>query len=220
MAGTSPAMTIWIGHEHRRLVLSVPLIDEYAEDEARAHRAIRNRTAEGDASGRQEPQLGAAQNGVESARPAGNFPHGGFFHNAIIKARSSCPKCTKWRLHMTPANVSWWLVFVLALWQVGFLILEMFLWTTPWATHVSQLTEQTAKDTKAIGANMGLYNGFLAAGLFWSLYAPLPFRISLAVFFVGCVLIAGVYGGFRINRRIYLFQALPAVFALAALQVR
>jgi len=75
-------------------------------------------------------------------------------------------------------------------------------------------TEAFARDTKVLAANQGLYNGFLAAGLFWSLFAPPPLGLQLALFFLGCVLVAGIYGGLTANRKILWVQAAPAAVAL------
>ena len=68
-----------------------------------------------------------------------------------------------------------------------------------------------------LAANQGLYNGFLAAGLAWSLIAPLAYARELALFFLACVFIAGIYGGFTANKRIWVVQALPAAVALLAI---
>ena len=78
------------------------------------------------------------------------------------------------------------------------------------------MSAQQAEDTKVLAGNQGLYNGFLAAGLLWSLVAPLAYATQLALFFLACVLVAGIYGGFTANKRIWLLQALPAALALAA----
>ena len=94
--------------------------------------------------------------------------------------------------------------------HVYILILEMFLWTAPRGRRAFNITEQFARDTKVLAANQGLYNGFLAAGLVWSLVAPAALAMPLAYFFVACVLIAGVYGGLTANKRILVIQALPA----------
>ena len=83
------------------------------------------------------------------------------------------------------------------------------------ATVRSQVTEQS----RVLAANQGLYNGFLAAGLIWSLLAPVTYATQLALFFLACVLIAGIYGGATANRRIWLLQALPAAIALIVLFV-
>jgi putative membrane protein len=79
------------------------------------------------------------------------------------------------------------------------------------------MDSQQARDTKALGANQGLYNGFLAAGLIWSLFAPAAFQIQLALFFLICVLIAALYGGWTVSRRIALLQGSPALLAVIVL---
>ena len=109
------------------------------------------------------------------------------------------------------------LIALIAAEHVYILCLEMFLWTTPRTRRTFGMTEQAARDTKVLAANQGLYNGFLAAGLIWSLLAPDPLARQLALFFAGCVLVAGIYGGLTANRRILLVQALPALVALAAI---
>ena len=109
------------------------------------------------------------------------------------------------------------LVALIALEHIYILILEMFLWTTPRTRASFGMSERQAQDTKALAANQGLYNGFLAAGLIWSLVAPALYAKPLALFFVICVLVAGLYGGATANKRIWYVQALPAAIALAAL---
>ena len=79
------------------------------------------------------------------------------------------------------------------------------------------MTAAQAEETKVLAGNQGLYNGFLAAGLIWALLAPVTYATQLAVFFLACVLAAGIHGGFTANRRIWLLQALPAAIALVAL---
>ena len=106
------------------------------------------------------------------------------------------------------------LVALIAAEHVSILILEMFLWTTPRGRGAFGTTEAFARDTKVLAANQGLYNGFLAAGLFWSLFAPPPLGLQLALFFLGCVLVAGIYGGLTANRKILWVQAAPAAVAL------
>ncbi len=105
------------------------------------------------------------------------------------------------------------LVALVALLHAGFLVLEMFLWTTPYGRKTFGLKADFAEQSKALAANQGLYNGFLAAGLIWALWAD---RLDLKVFFLGCVIVAGVYGAASVNRRILYVQALPAALALAA----
>jgi putative membrane protein len=101
--------------------------------------------------------------------------------------------------------------------HLGFLALEMFFWRRPLGRRVFHLTEAQAEGTANLAANQGLYNGFLAAGLIWSLVAPPSLRVSLAVFFCGCVIAAGIFGAVTVSRRILFVQALPAALALAAL---
>jgi putative membrane protein len=108
------------------------------------------------------------------------------------------------------------LIGLIAFEHVYFLILEMFLWTTPRTRAAFGMTEEQAEQTKVLAANQGLYNGFLAAGLLWAILAPRAYATELALFFLGCVLVAGIYGGFTANKRIWLLQALPAAVALAA----
>jgi len=105
------------------------------------------------------------------------------------------------------------LVALVALLHVYFLVLEMFLWDTPYGRRVFRLTPENAAATKVLAANQGLYNGFLAAGLLWGLYLGASGR-PVQMFFLLCVLAAGIFGGFTANRKILLVQALPAVVAL------
>ena len=107
-------------------------------------------------------------------------------------------------------------IAVVALLHVYFLVLEMFLWDKPAGRRAFGLTAEFAAQSKTLAANQGLYNGFLAAGLIWALAAQ---RSDVAMFFLGCVLIAGIYGGFTASRKILLVQALPAAIGLALLFV-
>src|SRR6185436_10288538 len=108
------------------------------------------------------------------------------------------------------------LVALVALEHVYFLVLEMFLWTAPRTRAAFGMSAEQAEQTKVLAGNQGLYNGFLAAGLFWSLIAPPGYATQLALFFLACVVVAGIYGGFTANKRIWLLQALPAAIALLA----
>ncbi|MDP3891685.1 DUF1304 domain-containing protein [Nocardioides sp.] len=103
------------------------------------------------------------------------------------------------------------LVGLVALLHAGFLVLEMFLWATPTGRRVFGLDADFAGRTRALAANQGLYNGFLAAGLVWSLVAD---RSDVAVFFLGCVVVAGIFGAATVSRMILVVQALPAAVAL------
>ena len=101
-----------------------------------------------------------------------------------------------------------------ALLHLYFLVLEMFLWTTPYGRRVFQLTPEKAAATRSLAANQGLYNGFLAAGLGWGLLAGAE-GYAIKLFFLGCVIIAGVFGAATVGRKILFVQALPAAIALA-----
>lgn len=114
------------------------------------------------------------------------------------------------------STVSSFLAAAVALLHVGFLVLEMFLWRTPWAQRVLRRSAEEQAQTAVMAKNQGLYNGFLAAGLSWSLVAPAPLAQPLRLFFCGCVVVAGVYGGATASRSILLLQALPGALALAA----
>lgn len=106
-------------------------------------------------------------------------------------------------------------VGIVALLHVLFLVLEMFLWTKPVGRRIFGLTREVAEGSKALAANQGLYNGFLAAGLVWGLFAQPEMALSIRVFFLGCVIVAGVFGAATAKRSILFVQALPAAIALA-----
>lgn len=111
--------------------------------------------------------------------------------------------------------LSAFLVTLVALEHLYFLYLEMFLWTTPKGLRIFGNTAQKAEDSKVLAANQGLYNGFLAAGLLWGLAYPGPAAADIQMFFLGCVVVAGLYGGYSVSRRIAFLQAGPAALALA-----
>jgi putative membrane protein len=108
------------------------------------------------------------------------------------------------------ANV---LIALVALLHVYFLALEMFLWTKPLGLKIFRNTPEKAEITRVLAANQGLYNGFLAAGLVWALVAQ---RTDLAAFFLGCVIVAALYGAYSVNKRIFFVQGVPAIAAMAA----
>lgn len=108
------------------------------------------------------------------------------------------------------------IIALLALLHVYILILEMFFWESPTSLRAFGLTPELAKATVAMGANQGLYNGFLAAGLAWSLTLG-PIGRSVKVFFLLCVLIAGVFGAVTVSPRILFIQAVPAAVGLLLL---
>ena len=105
------------------------------------------------------------------------------------------------------------LIVLVALLHLYFLVLEMFLWTKPLGLKTFRNTPEKAETTRVLAANQGLYNGFLAAGL---LYAAVVGSREFALFFLACVAVAGAYGAYSVNRRIFFVQALPALLALAA----
>ena len=100
---------------------------------------------------------------------------------------------------------------LVALLHVYFLVLEMFLWDRPFGRRTFRLTPEFATASKALAANQGLYNGFLAAGLVWGLWLG-DHRVTM--FFLACVVIAGVFGAATVSRKILYVQALPAAVAL------
>lgn len=111
------------------------------------------------------------------------------------------------------ANV---LVGLVAALHAYILVLEMFLWEKGPGRGLSGFDADMARATAPLAANQGLYNGFLAAGLVWGLIAADPTGFRVQVFFLACVLVAGLYGGLTTNRRILVAQALPGALALGA----
>ncbi|MHA3891923.1 DUF1304 domain-containing protein [Acinetobacter sp. GXMZU3951] len=111
------------------------------------------------------------------------------------------------------------LVGLIAVLHVYILVLEMFLWDKPYGLKAFGNTPAKAQLTKVMAQNQGLYNGFLAAGLFWSLFAPESYASALANFFLGCVLVAGIYGGMTASKKIIYIQAVPALLALLAVNL-
>ena len=111
------------------------------------------------------------------------------------------------------ANV---LVALVALIHVYILVLEMFLWDTPYGRRVFGNKAEFATASKVLAANQGLYNGFLAAGLIWGLSLG-PAGHAAQLFFLGCVLVAGLYGAMSVGVKILFVQAVPAALAIAAI---
>jgi putative membrane protein len=105
------------------------------------------------------------------------------------------------------------LIALVALLHVYFLILEMFLWTKPLGMKTFRNTPEKAEITKVLAANQGLYNGFLAAGLIWAIVAQ---KSDVALFFLGCVIVAALYGAYSVSKRIFYVQGVPAIAAMAA----
>ena len=106
------------------------------------------------------------------------------------------------------------LVALVALLHVWFLVLEMFLWDKPLGLKTFRQTPESAAATKVLAANQGLYNGFLAAGLVWGLWLGSG-GIAVKLFFLGCVVVAGLFGAATVGRKILFVQALPAAVAMA-----
>jgi putative membrane protein len=109
------------------------------------------------------------------------------------------------------ANV---VVALVALLHLYFLVLEMFLWNTPKGRRTFDLTPEFAAASRTLAANQGLYNGFLAAGLGWGLALGSD-GVAVEVFFLGCVIVAGVFGALTASRKVLWVQALPGAIALA-----
>jgi putative membrane protein len=103
------------------------------------------------------------------------------------------------------------LVTVIALLHLGFLYLEMFLWDKPRGLRTFNMTAEVAKQSKTLAMNQGLYNGFLSAGLIWGLFAG----DAVKIFFLSCVIIAGIFGALTVSKRpIFYIQAIPAILGL------
>ena len=113
-------------------------------------------------------------------------------------------------------SIANFLVGLVALLHLYFLVLEMFLWDTPYGRRTFGLTPEFAAASKALAANQGLYNGFLAAGLSWGLWLGSS-GWHVKIFFLSCVIVAGVYGAWTVNRKILFIQAVPAIVALILL---
>ena len=105
-------------------------------------------------------------------------------------------------------------VALVALLHFYFLVLEMFLWDKPAGMRAFGQTPPSAAATKVLAANQGLYNGFLAAGLLWGLWLG-PAGDPVKIFFLGCVIVAGIFGAATAKRSILFIQALPGAVALA-----
>ena len=105
------------------------------------------------------------------------------------------------------------LVVLVAVLHAWFLVLEMFLWTRPAGLKTFRNTPEKAEATRVLAANQGLYNGFLAAGL---AYGVATGSREFCLFFLACVVVAGLYGAYSVSRRIFFVQAVPALLAIAA----
>lgn len=107
------------------------------------------------------------------------------------------------------------LIVLTALFHVFAFFMESVFWQTPYAMRLFGMTAESASTTRVLAINQGVYNLFLAAGLAWSLVAIDPVGFEIKIFFLSCVVIAGVVGGFSVSKRVFIMQALPALIALA-----
>jgi putative membrane protein len=105
------------------------------------------------------------------------------------------------------------MVALVALLHLYFLILEMYFWEKPLGLRTFGIKPEFAKATRSLAANQGLYNGFLAAGLMWGLILGSE-GYSIKIFFLACVIVAGIFGAVTANRKILYVQALPAIIAM------
>ena len=103
------------------------------------------------------------------------------------------------------------LIVLVALAHLGFLVLEMFFWDHPVGRKIFSMTPEVSASSAVLARNQGLYNGFLAAGLLWGLVAG---RRDVKIFFLGCVVVAGIFGGLTAKTTILFTQALPGLLAL------
>jgi putative membrane protein len=102
---------------------------------------------------------------------------------------------------------------IVAVLHVGFLVLEMLLWDKPYGLRAFRMTPEQAAATRVLAANQGLYNGFLAAGLIWGIWLGAA-GDPVKIFFLSCVIVAGVFGAITASRNILFVQALPGFVAL------
>jgi putative membrane protein len=116
------------------------------------------------------------------------------------------------------------LLVMVALQHLAFFVLETFLWEKPVGRKIFRQTAESARVTAPLAANQGVYNAFLALGLFWALATGLgeglgyaEFARRLAGFFLGCVFVAGIVGGLTVNKRIFFVQGVPALLGLLSL---
>jgi putative membrane protein len=110
------------------------------------------------------------------------------------------------------------LIFLVALLHAYFLVLEIFFWTKPLGLKVFRMSLQKAQESRLLAMNQGLYNGFLSAGLFFSLFSKsLQIVVAFQWFFLICVIIAGIFGAATVSKKIFFIQALPAILAILCL---
>ncbi|MBM1104939.1 DUF1304 domain-containing protein [Aurantibacter crassamenti] len=113
------------------------------------------------------------------------------------------------------------LIGLVALLHLYFLYFEMFAWTTKGPKIFRNFPKDLFEPTKAMAANQGLYNGFLVAGLLWTFFiSNVLWKDNIALFFLGCVVVAGVYGAATVEKKIFFIQALPALIAILLILLR
>ena len=113
------------------------------------------------------------------------------------------------------------IIGLVALMHLYFLWLEMFAWTTKAKKVFRNFPEDLFEKTKSMAANQGLYNGFLAAGLIWTFFISDPiWAKNIALFFLGCVLVAGLYGAYSVSKRIFYVQGIPALLGIIVLLLK
>lgn len=106
-------------------------------------------------------------------------------------------------------------VVIVALLHIGFMVLEMFLWEKPIGLKIFRQRPEQAAQSRVLAANQGLYNGFLAAGLIWGLSLGMQGDNEVSIFFLCCIIVAGLFGAFTVSIKILYVQALPAAVGLA-----
>lgn len=109
------------------------------------------------------------------------------------------------------------LVGLVALLHFGFLLLEMFYWDKPLGLRVFRMNAEKAAQSRVLAANQGLYNGFLGAGLVWSFFLPQAEALHVQLFFLGCIVVAGIFAMITVNRKPLYVQGIPAALAMLAL---
>lgn len=134
------------------------------------------------------------------------YPHG---YSADLTTQTHHQK-------LTMTIITYGLITLIALLHSYFLVLEIFFWDKPLGRRTFKLTKEFATVSKKLAANQGLYNGFLVAGLIWGLILGNN-GIAILLFFLSCIVIAGIFGGITVNNRIMLIQTLPAAIALGLL---
>jgi putative membrane protein len=110
------------------------------------------------------------------------------------------------------------LILLVSLLHFYFLVLEMFLWTKPIGLKVFRQSQQKAQDSQILAMNQGLYNGFLAVGLLVGVYVSnVQIGFAFKIFFLICIIIAGIFGAISVSKRIFYIQSLPAIIALVTI---